>query len=80
MIDPNRISYRDVVGHFGILLDNNTHKHICRLYFNNSQAKRLGILDHSEDGRQEEKVLIEDLNDIYKYADRLKTTAVYYKQ
>lgn len=80
VVDPNRISYRDVVGHFGILLDNNTHKHICRLYFNNVQNKRLGILDHSGDGKQEEKVLIEDLNDIYKYADRLKATIAYYSK
>jgi hypothetical protein len=79
-IDPNRIFYRDVLAYCGILLDDNRNKTICRLYFNNSESKKLVLFDHVEEGKQEERVPIKDLNDIYKYADRLKATVSYYEK
>ena len=79
-IDPNRIFYRDVLSYCGILLDDNKNKTICRLYFNNSQSKKLALFDQGEEGKQEEKVSIENPNDIYKYADRLKATVTYYNK
>jgi hypothetical protein len=43
--------------------------------------KYLGIFDNPErqkgGGRIEDKVLIESVNEIYKYAERLKNTAKY---
>jgi predicted type IV restriction endonuclease len=78
VIEPSRIAYRDVQSYFGILLDNNNRKPICRLYFNNTSAKRLGLFEHGSDEKQEEKIFIENLNDIYKYAERLKLTAQHY--
>lgn len=77
-LDPSRIIFRDKIGFCGLLLDDNNRKPICRLYFNNSEAKKIELFDYSQDGRKEEKVPIEGLNDIYKYADRLKMTVAYY--
>jgi len=77
-IDPSRIIFRDKIGFCGLLLDDNNRKPICRLYFNNSEAKKIELFDYTQDGRKEEKVPIEGLNDIYKYADRLKMTVAYY--
>jgi hypothetical protein len=53
-----------------ILLDDSNRKPVCRLYFN-SKKKYLGLF---ADNKNEEKVAIEDLNNIYSYADKLKIT------
>ncbi|HBL14512.1 MAG TPA: hypothetical protein DD379_24620 [Cyanobacteria bacterium UBA11162] len=73
-------NFRDKISFCGILLDDNNRKPICRLYFNNPQSKKLELFDYSEDKRQEEKVPIENLNDIFKYSDRLKATVAYYEK
>jgi len=72
--DPARITYRDKKGYFGILLDNNQLKPICRLHLDGKQ-KFLGLFSQK---RQEEKVPIEKLDDFYKYADRLNATVALY--
>lgn len=76
--EPKRIFSRDVATYFGVLLDNNNRKPICRFYFNSPQNKRLALFDKTGDDKQEEKVVIEQLDDIYKYADRLKSTVARY--
>jgi predicted type IV restriction endonuclease len=78
VIDPSRIAYRDVQSYFGILLDNNNRKPVCRLHFNNSNAKRIGLFGQGDDEKQEEKFPIENLNDIYKYAEQLRITVQRY--
>ena len=60
----------------GVLLDHNIRKPICRLWFNRSQ-KYLGLIDQQ---KEEERVPIDDLDDIYQYADRLKATVRFYDQ
>jgi predicted type IV restriction endonuclease len=67
VIDPARIVERDVKSYFGVLLDNNNRKAICRLHFNGSQ-KYVEIFDVSGG----EKLPIDNLNDMYGMADRLK--------
>lgn len=79
VIDPNRIFTRDVVAYCGILLDDNKNKIICRFYFNNPQSKKIELFDYQADERKPEKFSIENLNDIYKYADRIKATVAYYE-
>lgn len=74
VVDVSRVAYRDVKSYFGILLDDNNRKPICRLHFNTSR-KYIGLFDRE---KNEEKVPIETLDDIYKYADRLKETVRYY--
>ena len=70
-----RITLRDVRTYCGVLLDDNNRKPICRLHFNGPQ-KYLGLLDPSQ---QEERVPINDLDQIYQYADRLRTAVSMYE-
>lgn len=70
-IDPKRIAYRDTQSYFGILMDDNNRKPICRLRFNSSQ-KYLCTIDKD---RNEEKFAISDLNEIYTYAEKLIDSA-----
>ncbi len=73
VVDVSRVAYLDVKS-YGILPDDNNRKPICRLHFNTSR-KYIGLFDRE---KNEEKVPIETLDDIYKYADRLKETVRYY--
>lgn len=75
VVDVNRIVMRDVQSYCGILLDDKNNKPICRLWFN-SKKKHIGFFDNEQ--KKEEKVLIENLDEIYKYADRLKVTITFY--
>ncbi len=80
VVAANRIFHRDVAAYCGILLDNNNRKPICRLYFNSSHNKKLGLFDVSGTSKQEERVSIERLDDIYQYADRLRATVLQYTE
>ena len=73
-IDPERIVHRDQQTYFGILLDDNNRKPICRLHFNGSQ-KYLGLFDND---KNENKQAIDSLDEIYNYADELKQAALMY--
>lgn len=66
----SRIAARDTKSYFGILLDDNNRKWICRLHFNTSN-KWVGI--HTKE-KEEEKFPIEQLEDIYKLKDELVKT------
>ena len=70
-VDLKRVFMRDMKTYCGVLLDNNNRKPICRLWFNREQ-KYLGLLDQK---KREQRIPIEALDDIYQYADRLKSTA-----
>lgn len=67
-IEPDRIAYRDVQSYFGILIDDNNRKAICRLYFNTSK-KQIGIINAD---KTETKHPISTLDEIYNYQDELK--------
>ncbi len=75
VVDPNRIAHRDTLSYCGILLDDNNRKPICRLRFNRSQ-KYIGLIDEA---KNEERLPINDLNEIYQYAERLKATVAVYE-
>ncbi|MCI5117825.1 MAG: restriction endonuclease [Candidatus Electrothrix sp. LOE1_4_5] len=72
-IDISRVAMRDTKSYCGILLDDNNRKPICRLHFNHAQ-KYLGVMSQ----KQEEKIPIELIDDIYKYSDQLKATVMEY--
>lgn len=76
VVDPSRIYQRDTVSYFGILLDDNRKKPICRLHFNRPQ-KYIGIFDIN---KREEKIPIESVDDIYKLSEKLKETISYYER
>ncbi|RZN36874.1 MAG: restriction endonuclease [Methanosarcinales archaeon] len=72
--DPERIVLKDRKRYCTIILDNNVRKTICRFYFDSKQ-KYIGFFDEN---KTEEKVQIDKLGDIYKYAEKLKATLGYY--
>ncbi|MBO0792278.1 MAG: type I restriction enzyme HsdR N-terminal domain-containing protein [Ktedonobacteraceae bacterium] len=77
VMDTERIVYRDTQNYFGVLCDDNNRKPICRLHFNGKQ-KYIGIINAD---KSEERIPIDNLNEIYQLADRLRATAgLYVKQ
>ncbi len=73
-IDVDRITHRDMKSYFSILLDDNNRKPICRLHFNRTQ-KYVGVFDED---KNEERIPIEKVEEIYKYGDRLLSTVKAY--
>lgn len=74
IIDVERVVHRDTRSYFGILLDNNNRKPICRLHFNRSQ-KYISLFS---DMRQEEKHALNSVEDIYKHAVHIKAVIQHY--
>lgn len=74
VVDVRRIEMRDAKSFCAIYLDHTNRKPICRLWFNRTQ-KYLGLIDVE---KNEERVPISDLDDIYQYAARLKATIGFY--
>jgi len=66
-VDVNRIIHRDTQSYFGILLDDNNRKPICRLYLNGSKKYFATIADD----KKETKYPIESLNEIYQHEDAI---------
>ncbi len=75
-IDLERVVMRDLRSYCSILLDNTNRKPICRLHFNDAERKYLGLFDK---GRDEDRVQITKLDEIFNYADRLKATIERYE-
>jgi len=71
----DRIASRDTQSYFGVLLDDNNRKPLCRLHFNRSQ-KYIGIFDAE---RKESRHPIERVEDIFNFAADLKNTAKIYE-
>ncbi|MCH7606908.1 MAG: type I restriction enzyme HsdR N-terminal domain-containing protein [Chloroflexi bacterium] len=76
VVDLKRIEMRDAKSFCAIHLDHTNRKPICRLWFNRGQ-KYLGLIDEQ---KREDRVPIDELDDIYQYADRLKATVRFYDQ
>lgn len=74
VVDAKRIVQRDTQSYFGILLDDNNRKPICRLHFNRNQ-KYIGIFDED---KNETRHAISSIDDIYEYSEHLKKTVGYY--
>lgn len=72
IIPSKRVFIRDSQSYSAILVDDNNRKTICRLRFNNLQ--KLGISLFNEK-KEEERVAIDQIDDIYNFADRLKESA-----
>ena len=74
VVAPDRIGHRDTISYMSVVLDGSSRKPICRLHFN-SARKYLGLFDEE---RNHERIEIEGIDDIYKYAEQLKATTQYY--
>ena len=73
VIKSSRVFMRDQKSYCGILADDNNRRPVARLHFNRS-IKYIGLFD----GEAEERVVIEDLDDIYAHAERIRQTALKY--
>lgn len=75
IISPERIVHRDTQSYFGILVDDNNRKPLCRLHLNASQWY-LGLFD---DEKKEDRKPISSLNDIYQYGEQVRERALLLK-
>lgn len=74
-LSVDRIVHRDTQSYFGILLDDNNRKPLCRLHLNGGN-KYLGTFDqHKEETRHP----IETVDDIYQFEELLLQTVDYYE-
>jgi hypothetical protein len=69
VVKPGRISIRDAASYCAILFDDNNRKPICRLRFNNENRLVIGLFNES---KEEERVPIASLDQIFDFGDRLK--------
>lgn len=76
VVDVSRVAHRDNKSYFGILLDDNNRRPLCRLHFNTGQ-KYIGLFDAN---KAETRYPIQSLNEIYNYSAKLKETVGYYSQ
>lgn len=74
VVDVKRITMRDTKSYCGILLDDNNRKPVCRLHFNRAQ-KYIGVFDKE---KNETRMPIDSLDDIYTLSEELKDTAVFW--
>lgn len=75
-IELDRIAHRDTKSYFGILLDNNNRKPLCRLWFNQIQ-KRIEVFGAD---RKSEKIAIDEVNDIYKHKEKIVASISCYEE
>jgi hypothetical protein len=71
----DRIIHRDTQSYFGILLDDNNRKPLCRLHLNGNK-KYIGLIDES---KNEIKQPIETIDDIYLFEKELLKTVGFYE-
>ncbi|UJF22277.1 type I restriction endonuclease [Shewanella sp. OMA3-2] len=74
-VDANRIIARDTQSYFGVLLDDNNRKPLCRLHFNAKQ-KYIGLFDLD---KNETRHPIETLDQIFDFNDALLQTISCYE-
>lgn len=70
-VKPQRIAHRDAKSYFAILLDDNNRKPIARLHFNAKSQWYVGTFDAD---KKETRHPINDLEDIYTFADIIRAT------
>lgn len=69
-IDLNRITYKDTVSYFSVLIDNKVTRWVCRIYLK-EHTKYLII----PNGDKQEKYNIDKISDIYSLSEQLKKRA-----
>ncbi|WP_080777284.1 type I restriction endonuclease [Chryseobacterium phocaeense] len=70
-VPSNRIAYRDTLSYFGVLLDDNNRKPLCRFHFNTAN-KYIEMFHNGKDAG--EKMLLTSLDEIYSFKDQLLKT------
>ncbi|MCF6250555.1 MAG: type I restriction enzyme HsdR N-terminal domain-containing protein [Methylococcaceae bacterium] len=75
-VSAERIVPRDTQSYFGILLDDNNRKPLCRLHFNAKQ-KYIGLFNEN---KKEKRVPIEKIDDLFNFNDELLNTVSLYEK
>lgn len=75
-VEAQRITHRDALSYFAILLDDNNRRPICRLYLNGSK-KYLATFGAD---KKEIKTPIDSIDDIYKYSQELESIVLSYTE
>ena len=75
-LSKERVVHRDTQSYFGILLDDNNRKPICRLHLNGG-IKYISLFDSN---KKEIKEKIESVDDIYKYEKQLLQVVDFYEK
>ncbi len=75
-VDKERIVYRDTQSYFGILLDDNNRKPICRLHLNGG-TKYISLFSEN---RKETKYELLTIDGIYDYEEAMLATVAYYDE
>ncbi len=75
VLEPSKVAIRDAKSYCAILYDDNNRKPICRFYFDGKQ-KYVGLFNSPD--RKENKIVISNIQDLFKYSDELKATIPYY--
>lgn len=74
-VNPNRVFHRDTQSYFGILLDDNNRKPICRLRYNGKKR----FVSFFDTGK-EQKIEIQTNNQLYEHTSRfIKSLDLYEK-
>ncbi len=70
-VEPERISLSDAKSYMAIIVDNNSHRTICRLYLNNKQ-KYIGTISER---KVETRTMISGIDDIPAFSSVLNEAA-----
>jgi hypothetical protein len=74
-IPVSRITFRDTKSYFGVLIDDNNRKPVCRLHFNRRQ-RYIGLLDEN---KVESRVPVDRIEDIYDHAEAIRAAVKRYR-
>lgn len=75
ILSAERITYKDTRSYFGVQIDGNVRKTVCRFYFDQPTRKRIAIIDED---KNEKMTKIKTVDDIYNMADELIETTKRY--
>jgi len=75
-VDADRIFHRDTQSYFGIILDDNNRKPICRLHLDGSK-RFIELFDENKKGMRHE---LTSLDDIFKHSEHLIKTINFYEK
>ncbi|MFT3796476.1 type I restriction endonuclease [Flavobacterium sp.] len=76
VVPASRIAFRDTQSYFGVLLDDNNRKPLCRLHFNFS-TKYIELFHNGKDNGERKQ--LNSLDDIYTFKNELLSTVKNYQ-
>jgi hypothetical protein len=72
VMDISRLSYKDSLNYFSVIIDDSARKTVCRLFLN-TKTKYISVCDSND--AKDEKVAIDTIEDIYQFEERIINSA-----